>query len=100
MNVKLDGQQHSAEADRTRRGASATAPGHQRSSMNRVGPGADRVETSPDLRLAAAAMQTICESSPIRPEALERARQAMADGTLGADANRLADRILTALLEP
>ena len=102
MSMKINGQHQSAEADRTRRGEAATAPGKSGGSStaaSRVGAGTDRVETSADLQLAAAAMKVASTFSPIRPEAIARAQQAIEDGTLGADPEFLADRILDALLE-
>lgn len=100
MSMKIDGHHHSAEADRARRGEAAAAPGRPGGAGTpRTASGTDRVETSADLKLAAAAMQTILESPSIRPEAVERGRQALQNGTLGADANRLADCIITRLSE-
>jgi anti-sigma28 factor (negative regulator of flagellin synthesis) len=98
--MKIDGHHHSAEADRARRGESASAPGRTGGAgTTRTTPGTDRVETSADLKLAAAAMQAILDAPSIRPEAVERGRQALQNGTLGADAPRLADCIITRLAD-
>jgi len=53
---------------------------------------------SPDAQLVANAIRTAEEAPDVRPEAVERGRRALESGTLGADANRLADRILDSLL--
>ena len=100
MSMKIDGYQQSAETDRTRRGEST--PGSTRSNKSgtaRTTSGTDRVDTWADVQLAAAAMKAVMEAPSVRPEAVERARQALHNGTLGADANRLADSIITTLLD-
>ena len=53
---------------------------------------------SPDAQLVANAIRTAEEAPGVRPEAVERGRRALESGRLGADANRLADRILDSLL--
>ena len=99
MDMKIDGQHHSTGTGRTQRGGVPADTGRTGAAgAPRVSPGADRVETSPDLRLAAAATSSIFQMPDVRPEAVERGRRAMADGTAGSDANRLADAILTSLL--
>jgi len=98
MDMKIDGQHHSTGTGRTQRGDVPDTGRTGSAGTPRVSPGADRVETSPDLRLAAAATSAIFQMPDVRPEAVERGRRAMADRTAGSDANRLADAILTALL--
>ena len=97
--MKIDGQHHSTGTGRTQRGevpadtGRTAAPG-----TPRVPLGTDRVETSSDLRLAVAATSAVFKMPDVRPEAVERGRWMVAQGTAGADANRLADAILTSLL--
>ena len=99
MNMKIDGQHHSAGAGRTQRGdAPATTGRSTGTGTRKVDASTDRVETSPDLQLLSAATKAILESPDIRPEAVERGRRAIADGSAGADAGRLADAIITTLL--
>ena len=98
MDMKIDGQHHSTGTGRTHRGDVPDTGRTGAAGAPRVSPGADRVETSPDLRLAAAATSAIFQMPDVRPEAVERGRRAMADDTAGSDANCLADAILTALL--
>lgn len=94
--MKIDGQHHSTGTGRTQRGEVPADTG--RTGTPRIRVGTDRVETSPDLRLAAAATAAIFTMPDVRAEAVERGRKAVADGTAGSDANRLADAILTSLL--
>jgi flagellar biosynthesis anti-sigma factor FlgM len=99
MNMKIDGQHQSAGTNRALRGETPTASGRTGgASASKVKAGTDRVETSPDLRLLAAATNAILESPDVRPEAVERGRRAIADGSAGGDAGRLADAIITQLL--
>jgi hypothetical protein len=99
MDMKIDGQHHSTGTGRTQRGEVPSDTGRTGAAgAPRISFATDRVETSPDLRLAAAATSAIFTMPDVRPEAVERGRKAMADGTVGSDANRLADAILTSLL--
>ena len=99
MNMKIDGHHHSAGTGRTHRGEASTASGRSgQAGTQRTTAGTDRVETSPDLRLASLATNAILKSPDVRPEAVERGRRAIADGTAGGDADRLADAILTSLI--
>jgi hypothetical protein len=97
--MKIDGQHQSAGTNRTQRGDVPATPGRTGgAAASKMAPGTDRVETSPDLRLLAAATNAILQSSDVRPEAVEKGRRAVADGSAGADAGRLADAIITHLL--
>ena len=99
MDMKIDGQHHSTGTGRTQRGnVPADTSRTGAAGTPRIPFGTDRVETSPDLRLAAAATSAIFKMPEVRPEAVERGRRAIANGTAGSDANRLADAILTSLL--
>ena len=97
--MKIDGQHQSGGTNRTQRGDAPAATGRTGGAgTSKVGSNTDRVETSPDLRLLAAATNAILQSGDVRPEAVERGRRLVADGSAGADANRLADSIITHLL--
>jgi len=99
MNMKIDGQHHSAGTNRTQRGELPAAPGRVGAAgSSKAAPGTDRVETSPDLRLLAIATNAILESPDVRPEAVEKGRRAVEDGSAGADEGRLAEAIITHLL--
>ena len=100
MSMRIDGQQSQpTDAGAARRLEQATAA--ERSSATgaaKTGSTGDRVEVSSDAQLVANAIRTAEEAPDLRPEAVERGRRALESGTLGADANRLADRILDSLL--
>ena len=99
MSMRIDGQTQPADAEAARRLEQTNAadrpsgPGSGRSAG-----GTDRVEVSSDAQLLAAAIRAADDAPAVRPDAVERARRALEDGTLGRDTNRLADRIIDALL--
>ncbi len=101
MSIRIDGQRLAGDPEMTRRLESAkTADGAAGSSAVQ-GPAqsSDRVEVSAEAQLVAAAVQAAHESPGIRLDAVERGRLALANGTLGQDTSRLADRIIDALLK-
>ena len=59
--------------------------------------GQDAVRLSPDLRLADQAVRAASAETD-RPDAVARGRALMTSGTLGGDVERLADRMIDALL--
>jgi flagellar biosynthesis anti-sigma factor FlgM len=58
----------------------------------------DRFEKSPDAQLAEMAVRAATTSPDIRPEVVERAKKMLASGELGANTERLADRMIDSLL--
>ena len=56
--------------------------------------GADKVTVSSDAELASAAISASNQSPDVRPDAVARARQLMADGKVGADPYALADTLI------
>ena len=62
-----------------------------------MGPGSDVVCLSPALRLADQAVRAVSADAD-RPDAVARGRALVASGTLGGDVERLADRMIDALL--
>jgi flagellar biosynthesis anti-sigma factor FlgM len=98
MSMKIDGHRQPGDAEQTKRLESA-APvdrsGKTGQGKDRTG---DRVDVSPEMRLAEAAMAAATALPDVRPEAVERGRRALERGTLGVDADRLADRMIDALL--
>lgn len=54
----------------------------------------DRINVSSDARLLNTAVQAANDAPEIRTELVERARQLLASGQLGADVDRLADRMI------
>lgn len=58
----------------------------------------DRFEASSDARLADLAIKAVHDAPDIRPEVVERAKQKLLSGELGADVERLAGRMIDAML--
>ena len=99
MSMRIDGQlTQPTDAGAARRLEQAAAAERSAAGAAKTGSTGDRVEVSPDAQLVANAIRTAEEAPDVRPEAVERGRRALESGTLGADANRLADRILDSLL--
>jgi flagellar biosynthesis anti-sigma factor FlgM len=98
MSMRIDGQRPSgvdAEAARRLESAKAAEKSTSRGPVSGTG---DRVEVSADAQLVASALQAAHDASPIRPEAVERGRRALESGTLGRNADALADRMIDSLL--
>jgi flagellar biosynthesis anti-sigma factor FlgM len=99
MNIRIDGQTQPPDAEAARRlESTSTADRPSGPGAARPAAGSDRVEVSSDAQLVAAAIQAATDAPDIRPDAVERGRQALENGTLGRDPDRLADRIIAALL--
>ena len=99
MNIRIDGQTQPSDAEAARRlESSSTADRPSGPGAGRSVTESDRVEVSSDAQLVAAAIRAAGEAPGVRPEAVERARQALENGTLGRDSHRLADSIIAAVL--
>ena len=61
--------------------------------------GADSVSVSTDAQLATTAAREAAAAPAIRQDKVEAARKALEAGTVGADARKLADKIISSLLE-
>lgn len=97
MTMRIDGQRQTTDTEAARRlEQTTTAERSANTDRTRRTSRSDRVEVSRDAQLVAAAIRAAEQSPAIRPDAVQRARQALADGKLGADAGRLADRIIDA----
>ncbi len=59
----------------------------------------DAVSLSSDLRLANEAVRAAALAGDVRPEAVAKAMRLIADGNLGTDLDRLADRIIDSIAE-
>ena len=60
---------------------------------------ADRVEVSSDATLINSAVQAANETPAIRSDKVEAAKKALADGTLGADAGKLAEALIDHMMD-
>ena len=61
--------------------------------------GADSVSVSTDAQLATTAAREAAAAPAIRQEKVDAARKALEAGTLGNDPRKLADKIISSLLE-
>ena len=59
----------------------------------------DGIEVTEDAQFVNRAVQAAIQAPAIRPDKVEQAKQALADGTLGADAAKLADAIIDRMLD-
>lgn len=60
----------------------------------------DQVQVSSAAQLASAAIAAATNAPAVRPEAVARARALLQSGTLGADANKLADSLIDRTIDP
>lgn len=61
-------------------------------------PATDRFDVSADVRLVNDAVRAVHQSPEIRTDKVEQAKQKLAAGELGADPERLAERMIDSLL--
>jgi len=61
--------------------------------------GTDRVEMSQDVAFANTVVQAVHETPELREDKIAAAKKALADGTLGQDAARLADALIDHMLD-
>lgn len=59
----------------------------------------DRVEVSSDAALMHSAVQAANDVPAVRADKIEAAKKALADGSLGADAGKLADALIDHMLD-
>jgi flagellar biosynthesis anti-sigma factor FlgM len=59
----------------------------------------DRVEAARDVDFVNSAVQAAQDAPAIRADKVAQAKQALADGTLGADAGKLADVLINQMLD-
>jgi flagellar biosynthesis anti-sigma factor FlgM len=96
MTTRIDGNQGTplpVQVERTeggRAGERAQKP---------TQPTTDRVEVSKHAEFVNQAVQAAHEAPAIRLDKVEQAKKALADGTLGADAAKLADAIIDGMLD-
>lgn len=78
--------------------ASGGAEGVGRPTSAAGAPAADSAQISGDAQLAVEAARQIGDVDTVRPDVVERAKAALARGEVGADLDRLADRLIDHLL--
>lgn len=97
--MKIEGQ-HSAHEPITTQRSDATRSGRTDGQPRSTdAPGSDRVDVSPAGSLVSQAMHQANTSPDVRQDLVERMRQKLAAGEIGADAARLADRLIDHLLD-
>jgi len=97
MTSRIDGNQGaplSAQVDRAE-AAKAT----ERAQNQAKAAKADRVEVSSDAALMHSAVQAANDAPAVRADKVEAAKKALADGSLGADAGKLADALIDHMLD-
>jgi flagellar biosynthesis anti-sigma factor FlgM len=98
MTNRIDGHQGTplpAQIDRV--DATKTADRANKPAVQ--SPKADRVEVSQDAAFVNAAVQAAHETPAIREDRVAAAKKALADGTLGQDASKLADALIDHMLD-
>lgn len=97
--MKIDGNRpaHDTSATESARRSSADTAVRE-GGVQAPGSAADRVELSSDAALRAAALKAANDAPEIRTELVDRMRDKLNDGTLGADSFKLADAIIDDLL--
>ena len=97
MTSRIDGNQGapiSAQVDRAD-AAKATERAQNQAKTAK----ADRVEVSSDAALMNSAVQAANDVPAVRADKVEAAKKALADGSLGADAGKLADALIDHMLD-
>jgi len=96
--MKVD--QNSLPPTPERLGPSTTVTsGDARPSVSGPQSGGDAVRVSGDAQLAATAATRAADLDDVRPDVVARAKEALAKGEVGADLDRLANRIIDGLLD-
>ena len=98
--MKIDGNRpaHDASATEGTRRSSLDA-GVRQGGAAAPGSSTDRVELSSDAALRAAALKAATEAPDVRTELVNRMREKLDSGALGADSLKLADAIIDDLLK-
>lgn len=98
--MKIDGNRpaHDTSATEGTRRSTADA-GVRQGAIQAPGSATDRVELSSDAALRAAALKAASETPEIRTELVDRMREKLNSGSLGADSLKLADAIIDDLLK-
>jgi flagellar biosynthesis anti-sigma factor FlgM len=95
--MKIDGNRPNPEAVTTTRVDTPQGERQGRVAQNDTSQG-DRVHVSSDGQLATAAAAAAASAPDVRQDKVEQARKALQAGTVGADAVRLADKMIDSML--
>ncbi len=97
MTSRIDGNQGtplSTHVDRAEAGKATERAQNQAKAAK-----ADRVEVSSDATLMNTAVQAANEAPAVRSDKVEAAKKALANGTLGADAGKLAEALIDHMMD-
>jgi len=97
MTSRIDGNQGTplpTHVDRAEAGKATERAQNQAKAAK-----ADRVEVSSDATLMNTAVQAANDAPAVRSDKVEAAKKALADGTLGADAGKLAEALIDHMLD-
>lgn len=100
--MKIDGNRSSNQTDATQSTEAAQKLAEKRAAKQAeraANTGTDSVQVSSDAKLMSAAVQKANEPTPIRTDKVEEMKRKLANGEIGTDAGRLADRIIDDLLK-
>lgn len=98
--MKIDGNRPAHDPSATENTRRSTLDPHVRQGgVQAPGTPTDRVELSSDAALRTAALKAATEAPEIRPDLVDRMREKLESGTLGADSLKLADAIIDELLQ-
>jgi flagellar biosynthesis anti-sigma factor FlgM len=99
--MKIEGNSPNGQIGATTGNQSLDKLGKDQSASTRVDqsrPDGDRVEVSPDGQLMGEAVRAAQDSPAIRQDKVDAAKAKLAAGDVGADPQRLADRMIDHLL--
>jgi negative regulator of flagellin synthesis FlgM len=97
MTSRIDGNQGAPLSTQVDRAEAAKAT--ERAQNQAKAAKADRVELSSDAALMQSAVQAANDAPAVRADKVEAAKKALADGSLGADAGKLADALIDHMLD-
>jgi negative regulator of flagellin synthesis FlgM len=97
--MKIEGSTPNLESVAAQRADRITSDRAKQSYGSGTTQGTDQVQVSDSATLAASAMKAAGETPDIRKDVVEQMRAKLAAGEIGADAERLADRMIDHMLE-
>ena len=97
MTSRIDGNQGTGIPTPVER--TETAKSTDRAQNQAKAAKADRVEVSSDAALMNAAAQAASDAPAVRADKVEAAKKALADGSLGADAGKLAEALIDHMMD-
>ena len=100
--MKIDGNRSTQDTEAAKATDAAQKLAEKRIAKTGDLPGVsstDKVEVSADAKLMSAALKAATEPTPVRADVVEAMKQKLANGEIGNDAGRLADRMIDDLLK-